>query len=88
MKKNVGNQIKHKLYLIHWKDAESCNEWKSEKEIEDWSVKDCLIADVGWIIKETKKYTVICSQVTYDKCWGNKTKIPSGWIASKKRLSI
>ena len=79
---------KFPLMMVTWKDAQSCSNWKDEDECKKWTEEDCIIVNVGWIVTENKKYIVICSQVSFDKMYGDKTKIPVGWIIKRQRVKI
>jgi len=79
---------KFKLVIIEWIDAQSDCAWSSIKENEQWTKEDCIIVEVGWIVKETSKYVVIGSQIGNDGEFGNRTKIPRGWIKTIKRLTV
>ena len=78
----------HPLYLITWKDAESDCKWQDMDEIKKWAEKDYVVRDIGWIIHENKKHIVICSQIGDEGGFGNKTKIPIGWVISRKKLTF
>ena len=79
---------KYPLILVLWKDAQSSCDWDEKSDIDEWLTKDCLISEVGWLINSTDKHIVICSQISYDNSFGNKTKIPIGWIVRKEKVSI
>ena len=77
------------LYLIHWVDALSDIGWADKEKVMNWgSVDDFVISEVGWLIKETDKYLIITSQCSEDGDFGNRTRIPKGWVKHKKKLTI
>jgi len=87
-------KIPHKLYYIEWCDAMSIEGWKGLKEVRKWAKKDnWIIAEVGWIIKETKEYILFVSRFraesysNYDQ-YGGCIKIPTTWIKKRKRIKI
>ena len=80
--------MKYPLVLVIWKDAQSSAEWESRSELEEWAEKDYIVSDIGWVVLENKKNIVICSQIGSDKSFGNKTKIPVGWVIKKQRITF
>lgn len=86
--KNSELSKKFPLVMLTWKDAESDAQWGEKSEVEEWASKDCLVTDIGWVIHENKKCIVICSQINDGKTFGNRTKIPVGWIVSKRKVTL
>ena len=82
-----------KVIYIEWIDAITNPNWMTKQETEDWTDNtDWIIRDVGWLIKETKKYIHIASgwKVADDfteEQFVNHHKIPKGWIVKKKILT-
>ncbi len=79
---------KHQLVMTVWKDAQSCASWEEPAKIKEWAEKDYLVRNIGWKVCETKKYIVICSEITEDGDFGNKTKIPRGWVVKMQPVSL
>lgn len=85
---------KYKLVYIEWCDAiDGGSGWHSIKESKNWAKNDeWIIKQVGWIIKETKKYILICAK--YNPQEGKQgmvsypTKIPTTWILKRKKIKI
>ena len=82
-----------KLIYIEWQDAHAIDSgWKSDEEIEKFSTsEDFIVKQVGWIIKETKTYTIVAgSRVEPGEFvaggWGEVIKIPKSWI--RKRIDL
>lgn len=82
------NSTKFPLMFVVWKDAESDSEWGDARSVSRWAEKDALVYDIGWKVFENKKYMVICSQVGPDGDYGNRTKIPQGWILRKQKITF
>lgn len=76
------------LSLITWIDAESDSDWEDSGKVKMWVEEDFIVYEVGWIVAESKKYIVICSQIAKDNDFGNRTKIPKKWILERKDVGI
>lgn len=77
---------KYPLVLVQWNDAQSDAGWGEIKDIEKWAGEKYIVNEVGWLISKTKTHIVITSEIGSDGDIGNRTKIPNGWIISKKVL--
>lgn len=77
----------HPLYLILWRDAQTDADWTEKDKTEEWAEKDCLVYEIGWIVKETKSHIVVCSQISKDGDLGTKTKIPIGMLIDKQKIN-
>lgn len=75
---------KYRLEIVEWIDAQSECEWAVS--IDDFNKSDLVITDVGFIVYEDRKSVVICSQISSDGDFGNRTKIPKPWIKSRRRI--
>ena len=84
MVKNQGGELKYKLVLVTWIDAESDATWGEVDKTKEWADKDYEVLEIGWEIYTSPKYTVICSQIGNDGSLGNRTKIPNKWIVKKR----
>lgn len=82
------NNSKYPLYVVSWKDAVSESSWEDPEKVKQWAEKDYIVQNIGWVVCQTKKYLVVCSEVTEDMDFGNKTKIPIGWIVNKQLISV
>jgi len=80
------------LVYIEWCDAMSREEpWTNYEEAIKWADnEDWLVAQVGFIIKETKEYLLIAgNKSSYNKDnpeYGGIMKIPTTWI--RKRIDL
>lgn len=80
-----------KLVYIEWEDSVSETAWRSGEELKKFIEDDnCTVQQIGWILKEDKKYIVIASRqsqtVDYETEFGCIQKIPKGWI--RKRVDL
>jgi len=78
------NPMPYPLVLIEWIDASSRASWVDLKEIIEWAEtadEDFRVHEVGWLIRETKDYILLCPQIGKDDVLGNSMKIPKGaWL--------
>ena len=87
--------MKNKIVYIRWCDATSNeNSWRTLEEAIQWAKnEDWEVENIGWIIKETKEYILLCTKKgkgTEDllsQC-GSLFKIPTTWIRERKVLKI
>jgi len=86
--KTKTQYTKYPLTYLTWIDAESDTDWTGEHKTELWIEEDFVVNEVGWIIAETDKYIVICSQICEEGSFGNKTKVPKAWIRSQVPVEI
>lgn len=84
----LQKKIKYPLVMVIWKDAESDNAWADMGEIQAWADRPAIICEIGWEIYQGKEYLVITNQVGEDGEMGNRTKIPIGWVISKKKVNL
>jgi hypothetical protein len=80
------------LELIEWVDATSKDpSWTTLEGTLEWAEKDeCVVIEVGFVIKETEKYILVSSQICEmnpdDWHIGSGTKIPRPWIRKRCKL--
>ena len=79
---------KFPLVIITWKDAVSDASWEEPEKIKAWANKDFIVENIGWIVASTKKYIVVCSEITEDGDYGNRTKIPKGWVVKMQPVDV
>ena len=79
---------KYKLVMVEWVDAQSDPAWGELVDIEKWANESYIVNEVGWLISETKKHIVMCSEIGSDGSMGNRTKIPNTWVISRKVLKL
>jgi len=79
---------KYKLCMVQWADAQSDAAWGDIADINKWAEESYIVNDVGWLISETKKNIVICSEIGNDGSMGNRTKIPNTWIVTKRIIKL
>lgn len=84
---------KYKLVYIEWCDAiDAGTGWRTTENAKKWAKTDeWIIRQVGWVIKETKKYILICSKYNpqgkgYHDEISHCTKIPTTWIIKYKSI--
>jgi hypothetical protein len=87
--------MKYQIIYIEWCDAiDAGMGWQTIKSAKKWAKTDeWIIRQVGWIIKETKKYIVICAKYNpqgenYHDEIGYCTKIPKTWIIKRKIVKL
>jgi len=88
---------KYKLEYIEWEDVVSGgNAWCDEEEVEKW-IKDqegtWLVRECGFVLKETKKYIVLCSHYKVadsisGEQFGHLQKIIKSLIRKRKNIKI
>lgn len=84
-----------KLIYIEWADSVSSgSQWYSKEELKDWDTDDFwIVKQVGFVIKETKEFILLCSQYrppnhfVTDGDYGHLQKIPKTWIRKRKILT-
>ena len=76
---------KYPLVYLKWIDATSEASWEN---LEDINNDDFYVYNLGWIIKKTKKYTTICSEITQDGMFGLKTRVHNSWIKEIQEVKI
>ena len=70
--------------MVTWCDAFSMAEWLSLEEVfEEAEKKGWEVTEVGWLLRETKEYIVIASQLQTGGSFGNITKVPKTWIRER-----
>ena len=79
---------KFPLVIITWKDAVSDASWEEPEKIKAWADKDFIVENIGWIVARTDKYVVVCSEITEDGDYGNRTKVPVGWIVNEQPIDV
>ena len=84
---------KDKLIYLEWADACSApDKWMPDEELEDWAENGgWLVKQVGFIIKETKRFIVVSAMKVDESKYsqgfhGHIHKIPKGWIIKRKYL--
>jgi hypothetical protein len=78
--------MKYPLVMIEWYDAESEVTWEDPKAVAEWSKKDFIATEVGFLIHEDKNHIVLTSQIGSDGTIGNRTRIPKPWLKSRKKI--
>jgi hypothetical protein len=75
------------LEYIEWLDAESTEKWTDIADL----LKDeelPVIKTVGFVVKETKTFLLLCMQVDYKNDVSSMTmKIPKGMITKREIIS-
>ena len=86
---------KYPLIYLEWCDAftKEDKSWYNYDEIIDWADNhDWIIRQVGFLIKETDEYILLCAQLNPQSeggmMLGLTTKIPKTWIRKKKIIKI
>jgi len=84
---------KYKLVYIKWCDACTRQGWHTEEEAFDWAESfDWHVESVGWVLRETKTFILIASQITENEdlsVTSNKLlKIPKTWVIKKVDIKI
>lgn len=79
--------MKMDIEYIEWGDACDCQEtWVSKKKAIKWAKSmPYKMKQVGFIVKETKKYILLAS-TDGDTLLSGVTIIPKGWI--RKRINL
>jgi len=77
---------KYPLELIEWYDAESEVSWAEKKEALEWSKKEFVATEVGFVFYEDKNFIVMVSQIGSDGTIGNRTRIPKPWLKSRRKI--
>lgn len=84
-----------KLIYIEWYDAHGrSGGWFQSNELKEWARRqENFVAEVGWLIEETKEYLLLAN-----KQWtgsnadehdlGGITKIPKTWIRKRKTIKV
>ena len=86
--------MKYPLVYIEWCDAiDASLEWMRVDDAKKWGKSnDWIINQVGFILKETKKYILICSKYNpHEETNGVVnmiTKIPKTWIIKRKEIKL
>ena len=74
---------------IKWIDTFGYNGWYDDEKIDEKTKKD-IIKDVGYLIKETKEYYIICMGIETTKTdffpYNCPKWIPKGFINSIRKL--
>lgn len=74
------------IYLIHWNDAESIDDWTELSQIDH---EAALIKSIGWLINENKKtVTLALNHDTKNGSYSCLIKIPKGMISLKRKVSL
>jgi len=77
---------------IVWWDAEDATRtWSNESEIEEFANRPCEICSTGYLLKTTKHYVVIGSDIIRvsdepSVRYGRVGKIPRPWIRNIRRI--
>ncbi len=82
-----------KLIRIGWADAiENLNGWHSKEDALEWAQNDnWVVHQVGWILKETDDYILLCghwneASAGREATFGCLFKIPKPWIKYKHEV--
>jgi hypothetical protein len=86
---------KYPLVYIEWCDAiDTGLGWETIRITKQWAkTNEWVIKQAGWIVKETKKYIVICAKYNpqednYQGMVSHTTKIPKTWILKRKTIKL
>lgn len=85
---------KYPLIYIEWCDTISHEPiWKPLSDAQAWADNNnWIIRQVGFVVKKTKKYTLLASQVNFQKdcepTISSITKIPNGCIVKNVPINI
>ena len=77
------------LIYIEWCDAASMsNEWEDVSVVLKWAEGDdsWLVCEVGFVLKETDEYLLLCSQMNDKGNVGDVIKIPKTWVRRRVEL--
>lgn len=86
---NAGDTLK--IVRVVWIDASDPDapgegSWYSDKDVDDWSSKECKVVSVGYLKSQTALYvTLVADWIRNDDgthTWGRPTKIPVGMVQS------
>lgn len=84
-----------KPYYIRWCDATSREQaWSTFEDSINWADNENWeVESLGWILKETKEYILLCTKKTPENNetepqYGSLFKIPKTWIRERKRCQI
>ena len=80
---------KHHIYKIEWVDTYGYPGWFTEKEIDEKIKNSDAVKSVGFFVKETKDYIILCMGLEENKDFApyNSPKwIPKGFIKKIKEL--
>ena len=89
--------IKHeKIVYIEWADAIANDSaiWRCKDDVVKWANEtDCVVAEIGFVIKEDKKEIVLASRCQnmgkeYETQYGLLQKIPKTWVRKRKEVKI
>ena len=82
-----------KIEEITWCDATSNeNAWGTLDDAISWADNEnWQVVSIGWILKETKEYILLCSkksmETEYTEAqYGSMFKIPTTWIRERRKL--
>lgn len=82
----IPKEIRYPLEWIEWYDAASDDSWCSVQELKKYATERMVITEVGFVVYEDKEVIVISNQITCDWSIGNRTRVPKGWIKSRKKI--
>lgn len=78
--------MKKELVVVIWDDAEDPAEgktWLDEEDVARFSVHNCTVESVGYLISKTAKYLTLGGDwIDELHHWGRVTKIPMGMVLS------
>lgn len=85
-----------KLVYIEWADAVANDsaKWYTMDGVLEWADEsDCVVREVGFVIKENKKEMVLASRTQsmgkdYETQYGLLQKIPKTWIRKMKVIKL
>jgi hypothetical protein len=86
---DMGVTMDKRLVRVVWVDASDPSgnaSWYTDKEVDDFSNKECEVVSVGWVKSETKLYLTLVADYIIEPdgtvTWGRPTKIPHGMVTS------
>ncbi len=80
------------IIYIQWMDAHNNTGWFTDDDVDDWAKGDWYCNDVGYLIRETKRFLVFAQRHEPDghangqEQWGGLHRIPKTWVRSRRIL--
>lgn len=80
-----------KIVYFEWRDAFGCSPWKDRDEVRtDVEEEDFWVATVGFLVRRTNDYIVVCGGFRIDpknvRKYRDNFKVPRCWYRSYKEL--
>ena len=84
--KTIKNKGTKKIIEIEWVDAHRKDGWWSDKEIDEWNEREGHVKQVGFLLKDDKKWVIIAGGIGEDNTNLCVHKIPKGMIIRRRYL--